>query len=885
MNNDNLLKLKEDIKNQFKNQNKLTFAEFINSKSYDIIKLSGLFDEKFYFSNYPDVKLCGFDPIDHYLKLGVHENCNPNDNFDTKDYLENYPDVSDNDLNPFVHYILYGVFEERFSNNINLNILEKRYKVSIIMPTFNRKNVISKAINSVLNQSFKNFELIIIDDGSDDNTNTFIRQSYEKYLQNNQIKYFELNHAGVSKARNKGLKEATGNIIAYLDSDNQWKPDFLKIMVKTIDSNNSECAYCNVKVNNSVTGKTYVLEKDFDRNSLLKENFIDLNSFVHKKSSYDIKGGFDEKLTRLVDWDLIIRYTENNVPIHVNHILVDYFIDSSLNNITNTEPLSNNMNRIHEKYWKELYEDEYEAIRDLFDQNYYLNEYPDVLMSNRHPIYHYLTIGHREGRNPNERFVTSFYKNKYPDIVRKKLNPLVHYAKWGEQENREINYFRKRDAILENNLIYLSNYEFDYEPLVSIIILNRNGLNHLKILFNDFSKKSNYSNFEIIVVDNASTDDSVNYLKSLSDLKIKIIENDENVSFAKGNNDAISIAEGEYILLLNNDIEPSYGWLNELMGTMLYNDNVGAVGAKLLYPYIRDSNNHKYSFTIQHAGDIIRENINNGCLYEAHNQNKYAKDVFDSSISVNRKCLLVTGAVLLTKKEIYLELGGLDENYWYGYEDVDFNLRLYEKGYDVIFASAALLFHHESATPKKSKYLNNHKVLCEKWSDFLFKKLLKDKIEKNYFFTDKKLNFQFICNHNYNEDSLLRKFVHDAAMYFNNNDYKTNLSLDISNLNIDAKVDVLVSFTSNFDIENMSARKNIINVLILSCDDFDKKDDYSIWDIIIVNDEDLKNKLELNNDLNINYLSDLSLLGEELISILYNTFLNDEIKGGHDDIC
>ena len=82
----------------------------------------------------------------------------------------------------------------------------------------------------------------------------------------------------------------------------------------------------------------------------------------------------------------------------------------------------------------------------------------------------------------------------------------------------------------ETNLAFLTNYEFDTEPLVSIIILTRNGLGHLKRLFKDFDKKTNYSNYEIIVVDNASTDESVSYLKSL-DLPVRIIENDENVSF------------------------------------------------------------------------------------------------------------------------------------------------------------------------------------------------------------------------------------------------------------------------------------------------------------------------------------------------------------------
>lgn len=876
MDTQKLLKIKEKLKEEFNNQNNFSFSDYINFRSYDIIKKSGLFDEEYYFLNYPDVKLAGIDPIEHYLNFGIQENCNPNNEFNTKEYIDTYSDVKNNNINPFVHYILYGVFENRFSgNNVLLRKLEQKYKVSIIMPTFNRKNIISDAISSVLNQSFKNFELIIVDDGSTDGTEQFLKDKFSTYFNINKIKFFRLNHMGVSGARNFGLKNADGDIIAYLDSDNQWNSKYLSVMIQNLDSGDYDSAYCGIKVNNRVNKKVYFLNHEFNRKKLIRENFIDLNSFIHTKRLYDLYGGFDEELTRLVDWDLIIRYTYKNPPIHVKDVLVNYIIDSKFDNITVTVPLEDNMKFIRRKYWDELYQDEYEAIRDIFDSEYYLKEYPDVLLSGINPIYHFLEIGYKEGRNPNKEFITSFYKNKYPDVKRNKLNPFVHYAKWGEQENREINYFSKKENILNNNLIFLSNYKFAYEPLVSIIILNRNGLKHLKTLFKDFSKKTNYSNFEIIVVDNDSSDDSVKFLKELSNLNIRIIENKENVSFSKGNNDAVKVAKGEYILLMNNDIEPTFGWLNELMGTIIYNDNVGAVGAKLLYPYIKNSKQQKYSFTIQHAGDILRENINNGCLYEAHNQNKFLEDVFDSSVSVNRKCLLVTGAVLLTKKEIYDELGGLDEQFWYGYEDVDFNLRLYQRGYDVIFASAALLFHHESATPKKSRYLNNHHVLCKKWSKFLFKELLIDKIQKNYFFTDKKLTFLFVLNHNYMEDSKLQYNVNKLTKFLNDKDYRTYVKLDIVDFKVDSKVDVLISFTSDYDIKNVIARQNLIKILILDENLVNFKTDYSKWDIIIVNKVDLIDKFRVNYDNNINvyYLNDLSDLDENIMPLLEKTFL------------
>lgn len=688
-------------------------------------------------------------------------------------------------------------------NNSNL---EDDYFVSVIMATYNRKDIISDSIDSVLNQSFKQFELIIIDDGSDDGTEEFIK---DKYANCDKIKYLKINHSGLSHARNYGLNKSEGNIIAYLDSDNQWYPKFLEVMLKKLE--NSHCAYCGINVENRIDGITETLNSKFNRKVLLKENFIYINSFIHKKMLYEKYGDFDENLKRFEDWDLIIRYTKDEDPVHVKDILVNYVIDNSYETISNTLPLDENIEKILDRYWMELYHEEYNVIKNDFDEDFYLREYGDEFSNKLTPIHHFLSIGYKEGKNPNNEFNTLYYRNQHENLIKnKELNPFVHYIKNGNKDHK-INFYDEKNKILNTNLTLLSNYKFDKEPLVSIIILNKDGLHHLKRLFKDFSNKTNYSNFEIIVVDNASEDTSVDYLKSLN-LNIKIIENKENVSFAKGNNDAVKIAKGEYLLLLNNDIEPTYGWLNEMMGTIIYNDNVASVGAKLIYPFIEDPKNTSKSFTIQHAGDILRETNDDICLYKGHNQNKFSKNIFDSEISVNKTRLLVTGAVLLIKKNIYEELGGLDESYWYGYEDIDFNLRVHRAGYNTMFASSALLFHHESAT-RKSINRNNHKIFCQKWSKYLFKKLLQDKIENNCFFTDKKLDILLVGDSNFGgfEDS-----VHDFVKFCMNNNHNIDINLDIDNLDVGGQIDIVISFTENYKINDIKARKNIIKMLVNS---------------------------------------------------------------------
>lgn len=701
-----------------------------------------------------------------------------------KTKLKNY-----DNLTPFVY--TYSFYKNKLKNR------KTNYNVSVIMVGSEDLN----SIKSVLNQSFKNFELLIID--------KFLNEP----IKSKKIKYYRFDYENISQARNFALKKAQGNVIAYLDQGNVWDADFLSSMINSIGDKDS--IYCG--------------SSGFDSKKLLQDYYIKLNSFVHKKDLIGLYGNFDEKLDSLAEWDLIIKFTKNNSPAHLKKSLVKY------NNEFNYSQEDNY--QISEIHWIDIFKKDYDLIKDEFDEEYYINQYGEEIPNHMDPIHHFLLVGYKEGKNPNKDFVTAYYKNKY----KIKSNPFVHYL--NNPKNKKINYYSEKNKIIKTNSIYLSNYTFEEEPLVSIIILNKDGLHHLKRLFNDFESKTNYSNYEIIVVDNASEDSSVDYLKSLN-LNIKIIENEENVSFAKGNNDAVNIAQGEYVLLLNNDIEPTYGWLNEMMGTIIYNDNVASVGAKLIFPYIDDLKNTNKSFSIQHAGDILRQAIDDVCIYKGHNQNKFSKDIFDSQISVNKKRLLVTGAVLLIKKIVYDELGGLDESYWYGYEDIDFNLRVHNAGYDTMFASAALLFHHESAT-RKTVNRNNHKVFCKKWSKYLFKKLLFDKIEKNYFFTDETLNILLVADSDFNQ---FKDSVHNLSSFCANNEYIVNVSFDPDDLKIHHTVDIIISFTESFDIKNIHARTNVVKVLITKNQ---------------IGSDDLGYDIVLNES---------NELGEKLISGLYDKY-------------
>ena len=143
-----------------------------------------------------------------------------------------------------------------------------------------------------------------------------------------------------------------------------------------------------------------------------------------------------------------------------------------------------------------------------------------------------------------------------------------------------------------------------FTALVSIIIINRNGAEKLRILMNSLHERDYYHNIEIIFIDNASTDDSIAYIQSWEkEFDIKIIQNQTNNSFSAANNQGVQASSGQYLLFLNNDTEVTDGWLDELIIAMEKTENPRAIGAKLIYPHIPDGTvNEGKSYCIQHTG-------------------------------------------------------------------------------------------------------------------------------------------------------------------------------------------------------------------------------------------------------------------------------------------
>ncbi|OGM26641.1 hypothetical protein A3D00_01095 [Candidatus Woesebacteria bacterium RIFCSPHIGHO2_02_FULL_38_9] len=216
-------------------------------------------------------------------------------------------------------------------------------KVSVIIPTYNRKEVLKKAVQSVLDQTFGNFELIIVDDGSTDGTEENLRGFLENHK---KLFYFKQENKGVSAARNLGISKSSGEYLSFLDSDNTYHSKFLEVMTGVLDENNEMVmAYSSQNL--------FLVSPDDERHlkviarkvrsveynpiKLLRTNYIDVNAVLIRKSILDEIGFFDESLKSLEDWDLFVRMAIRHPfkIVQVDQVLGDYYYPENFDTITN----------------------------------------------------------------------------------------------------------------------------------------------------------------------------------------------------------------------------------------------------------------------------------------------------------------------------------------------------------------------------------------------------------------------------------------------------------------------------------------------------------------------------------------------------------------------
>ena len=275
---------------------------------------------------------------------------------------------------------------------------------------------------------------------------------------------------------------------------------------------------------------------------------------------------------------------------------------------------------------------------------------------------------------------------------------------------------------------YIITYDIEDNPLISIVIPTKDRVEILKNCVDSILEKTTYDNYEIIIVDNGSKEKvTLDYLKSLgrANKNIKVIREECPFNYSYLNNVGVSHASGEFLVLLNNDIEIiTNRWLEIMLG-YAKQEHVGAVGPKLLFA------NGK----IQHAGVILGVGVGHIANHAFYLEDKNAPAPA-GRLLVPYNYSAVTGACIMVSKEKYESVGGLEEDLAVNYNDIDFCLKLLDKSYYNVFLPQVELYHLESVSrgkitddKKQKQYEFERDYMRKKWKD----KLLIDRFyNKNY---------------------------------------------------------------------------------------------------------------------------------------------------------
>src|SRR5690348_6564113 len=214
-------------------------------------------------------------------------------------------------------------------------------------------------------------------------------------------------------------------------------------------------------------------------------------------------------------------------------------------------------------------------------------------------------------------------------------------------------------------------------PFVSIIIVNWNGMNYMKECIDSLLNLS-YSNYEIILVDNASSDGSVEFVEK-NYPKVRVIRNKENLGFAEGNNIGIRETKGELIALFNPDAVADKEWLSRLVSVLQSSENIGGVVGKIYY------------YGDKFGKDAVF------CTWSKMDPYSAAPYNFHKNEPVSKVDYL-SGAAMVVKREMINKIGSLDPGYFLYFDETDWCARMIRGGYDLVYVPTAIAWHVVSAS-------------------------------------------------------------------------------------------------------------------------------------------------------------------------------------------
>lgn len=511
--------------------------------------------------------------------------------------------------------------------------------ISILVPTYNTpEKYLREMIESVINQSYENWQLCIADGSNKDvKEGALARRIIKEYAdKDSRISYtYLVKNGGISENTNGALALAKGEYVGLFDHDDLLTPDALYFVAKALNEKKYDALYSDEDMMNS-NGKKLMNPKfkpDLSMDLLMVHNYI-THFFVAKKELFDRAGGFDKAFDGAQDYDIIFKIIEMSKSVkHIPRMLYHWRIHKA-------STAGNPESKLY------AYENGRKALQAHLDR-----------------------VGIKATVSNTEM--------------------------WG---------------------LYDVKYIIDEEPLVSIIIPNKDHIDDLDKCVSSIYEKSQYKNIEFIIVENNSTEDATfDYYK-----KMEAKYDNFHVVYWKGifnysaiNNFGVKAAKGDYLMLLNNDTEIISGDAITRMLGICMREDVGVVGAKLFYE----------DDTVQHAGVVVGFGGYAGHVFYGMKDTDLG---YMMRAKVNSNFSAVTAACLMTKKSVFEQVGGLTEDFVVACNDVDYCLKVRDKNLLVTYCADAKWHHYESKsrgyedTPeKKARFENEVAIFRKRWPDIL----------------------------------------------------------------------------------------------------------------------------------------------------------------------
>jgi GT2 family glycosyltransferase/tetratricopeptide (TPR) repeat protein/MoaA/NifB/PqqE/SkfB family radical SAM enzyme len=582
--------------------------------------------------------------------------------------------------------------------------------VSVIVPTYNRPDMLAEAIKSIQEQTYPNIEIIVINDAGED-----VKSVVSKLNSKGRITHIaHTRNLGLAAARNTGIKASKGSYIAYLDDDDIFFRDHVETLVASLEGKNQSVVYTDAyrgfqtfeKNRYVVKMRDIAYSLDFDGQRILCQNFIPVLCIMHRRSCLERVGMFDENLKRNEDWDLWIRMSRRYEFIHIKKVTCEFRCraDGSSMIASSMAPFAWSVLNMMHKYREiasarppvEKHRDHLvkKALCDL--RNYFMAS-GDDLPNNNHDK-------HWFGMSPDAMMKDlDTWSQKYPaeSAQVQELIDLMAHRKEGAIQPR-VQAKCEEDPSEPDSLPRSSETSSSGRSILSIVIVTYNSAKDIGACLESV-RANTVLPYEIIVVDNASQDNTRERLRGLQ--LEKLILNPANNGFSKGCNQGIGLAEGDHIVLLNPDTRVTHRWDERLVHHV--GDDIGAVGP--LSNYVAGL--QKY----EHYTDA---RLSNNFAAEALAENLYSQNG-----GQGKETKLLIGFCLLIPRKVIEEVGNLDEELFLGNDDLDLSLRIRSKGYKLIVATDAFVFHrgHVSFTSQPS---DSSRLLIQQSTDALYRKLV-----------------------------------------------------------------------------------------------------------------------------------------------------------------